>query len=129
MSDQPDPRRTIDLLLNWKYWAMDCPADATDDSVSAMFRAIMPKGSVPPYDEDSALMVEEVLRVMHKPYQPEWWILVAHYGAGMTHEEIAERLCIARITVTTRRLPMARRIFAEQWAEIIRKISPFKNAT
>ena len=107
---------------------MDCPADATDDSVSAMFRDILPKGSIPPYDNDAALLVEEVLRVMHKPYQPEWWILVAHYGTGMPHREIADKLCIARSTVTRHRLPMARRIFGEQWDKMVRKISPFQGA-
>ena len=118
-----------DLLLNWSYWARDTPPEPAEGGVCPMFAAILPKGKIPPYDEAEALLVEAVLSIMHIPYHPEWWILCAYYGKGMTHDEIADKLCLARITVTTRRLPMARRIFAEQWVEMLRKISPFENAT
>ena len=126
MNDLPDESRRKAILLNWSYWARDCPPDPAEATVCPMFAAILPKGSIPPYDEDSALLVEEVLRIMHTPYPREWWILCAYYGQGMTQEEIAERLDISQPAVNKYRLPIARRIFAEQWSEMIRRISPFE---
>jgi len=123
MNNQPDPRRTRDLMENWKYWARDCPPDPSEIdyyTVSPMFADIMPRGGVPPYDTDSALMVEEVLKRMFVPYRPEWWILLAYYGKGMAQEDIADILGINQSSVSRYRLPAARRIFAEQWAELVR---------
>ena len=126
MNDLPDIDRCKAILLNWSYWAKDCPPDPAEATMCPMFAAILPKGSIPPYDEDSALLVEEVLRIMHTPYPREWWILCAYYGKGMTQDEIADILGINQPSVSKYRLPTARRIFAEQWAEMIRRISPFE---
>jgi hypothetical protein len=125
MNDLPSKETIHDLLMNWRFWAWDTPADDTDDSVSAMFRAILPYGSLPAYNEAEAMLVEDVLRVMHKPYNPEWWILLAYYGRGMTQDEIAGKLGIRQQSVSKYRLPMARRIFSEHWAEMIRKSSAY----
>ena len=124
MTDTLSNERTLNLLMNWKHWAKDDqpdPAEVDYYTVSATFSSVLPRGSAPPYDTESALMVEEVLKEMFVPYQPEWWILLAYYGKGMTQDEIGQRLGIHRTTVTKRRLPMARRIFEEQWSLLIRK--------
>lgn len=75
------------------------------------------------YDESAALMVEEVLREMFIPYQPERRLLQAYYGEGMTQDDIGRELGIARQSVGRHRLPMAQRIFSEQWAELIRRFA------
>ena len=122
--DIPDKQRVRDLLFNWRNWAKDCPLDPAEVdyyTVSPMFRDIMPQSSTPAYDSDSALMVEEVLRVMRYPYPQERWLLAEYFGKGVTQKEIADELGIHRTTVTKCRLPMAERIFAEQWASLIRE--------
>jgi hypothetical protein len=124
-NDIPDVDRTKNLLMNWRHWAQDCDPDPAEGTMCPMFASILPKASVHPYDEESALLVEEVLRIMHPAYQREWWILCAYYGVGMLQEEIADRLGINQPSVSKYRLPMARRIFAEQWAGLIRRLSPF----
>jgi len=122
MTDTLTNDRIKDLLINWHRWAKDY-VSPTDDSISPMFRGtkFTSGGGMKEYEEPDALLVEEVLRIMHKPYQPEWWILVAYYGAGLTQDEIGVRLGIAQQTVSSRRLPMARRIFGEQWSKMFHK--------
>ena len=110
--------------MNWRAWSRDCPPDAAlvyYYTVSPMFKGVIKQGSSPPYDVDSALMVEEVMRRMFKPYPKEYRVLQAYYGESMTQIEIAKEIGVARTTVTRYRLPMAERIFSEQWAEMIRK--------
>jgi hypothetical protein len=124
MNDLPSKERTSDLLMNWRCYSKDCPPDPAQVhyyTVSPMFTDIIPRGTTPPYDTDAALMVEEVLRVMFRPYPQEWSILRDYYGRGMPQCEIAERLGINQSSVCKYRLPAARRIFAEQWALLIRK--------
>ena len=124
MNDIPDIDRTRNLLSNWSIWARDCPPDAAEVyyyTVSPMFADIMKQGSLPPYDIDSAMMVEEVMRRMFRPYRNEYRVLQAYYGEGLTQKEIAKELGIARQSVGRHRLPMAHRIFSEQWALLIRR--------
>ena len=122
--DIPDKQRVRDLLFNWRNWAKDCPLDPAQIfyyTVSPMFRDVMPQASTPAYDSDSALMVEEVLRVMRYPYPQERWLLAEYFGKGRPQTEIARELRINQSSVSKYRLPAAERIFAEQWAEMVRK--------
>ena len=118
-----DKDRTRQLLMNWRLWSRDCPPDAAEVhyyTVSPMFQGVIKRGGSQPYDVDSALMVEEVMRRMFKPYPKEYRVLQAYYGESRTQIEIAKEIGVARTTVTRYRLPMAERIFGEQWAEMIR---------
>ena len=119
-----DKDRTRQLLMNWRLWSRDCPPDAAEVNyytVSPMWKGVIKQGSTPPYDTDSALMVEEVMRRMFMPYPKEYRVLQAYYGESRTQIEIAKEIGVARTTVTRYRLPMAERIFGEQWAEMIRR--------
>ena len=123
-----DVERTRDILMNWRRWAQDCNPDYAEvyyyvispDFVGTKWTAN--KGTPPkPYDTASADKVEEVMRLMFKPYPKEYRLLQAYYGEGMTQEEIAAEIGVKRRTVSQHRLPMAERIFAEQWSEYIRR--------
>ena len=119
-----DKDRTRQLLMNWRAWSRDCPPDPAEVdyyTVSPMFKGVIKQDSTPPYDIDSALMVEEVMRRMFKPYPKEYRVLQAYYGESRTQIEIAKEIGISRQSVGKYRLPMAERIFSEQWSELIRK--------
>ena len=118
-----DKDRTRSLLMNWRIWARDCPPDPAEVyyyTVSPMFKGVIKQGSTPPYDVDSALMVDEVMRRMFTPYPREYRMLQAYYGEGRTQIEIAKDMNLPRTTFQ-RRKDMAERIFSEQWLEFIRK--------
>lgn len=123
-TDIPSKERIRNILFNWSRWARDCPLDPAEVNyytVSPMFAAVIPRsGGSTPYDTDSALMVEEVMHVMFRPYPSEYRVIQAYFGEGRPQREIAAELGIHQASVSKYRLPAAERIFAEQWAELIR---------
>lgn len=123
MNDIPSKERTKALLTNWADWARDCPPDWAEVdyyNVCAMFSHIIPRASGRPYNEESALLVEDVLRMMHKHYRKEWIVLVGYYGNGEPQAVVAKRLGVHQSNISRHWLPMAQRIFSEQWGLMIR---------
>ena len=73
------------------------------------------------YDDDSAWMVELVLREMfRKGYRTERTMLIRYYPNGMTTDSLCEMIGVSRRTVGRRR-KVAEKVFSEQWADFIRK--------
>ena len=119
-----DKQRTLNLLHNWKHWSRDMtldPAEVPYYTVSPMFRDIVPQKATPAYDVDAALLVEDCMARMFIPYKTEWNMLRDYYALGFTQYEIAKSLGIQQSSVSRYRLPAAQRIFAEQWADMVRK--------
>jgi hypothetical protein len=127
-NDIPSKNRTRSILMNWRRWAADINPDYAEvhyyvispDFAGTPFTANKGKPP-PPYDPDSADKVEDVLRAMFKPYPKEYRAIQAYYGERMAQSDIAKELGITQQVFSSHRLPMAERIFAEQWAELIRK--------
>ena len=113
-----DKDRAKDLLNNWRIWAADCPQDPAQVPYyrkSPMFKAVLPSGCTPPYDSDSALMVEEVMReLFRKGYRAERAALITCYGENKSVRIAAPEFGISKSTMH-RRLQIAEKVFAEQW--------------
>ena len=74
------------------------------------------------YDPDSAILVEDVLRVMFvKGYRTERDLIIMYYPESMTMEDIGKELGISWRGVGRHRKPLAEKVFTEQWSELIRK--------
>ena len=118
---KPEKDRVKDLLRNWKYWALDVPADSAEVyyyTVSPMFREyVKPSPSWARYDEESALMVEAVLAEMFKT-DPEGRRLIQLYWLSISNERaLAEYLKIPNTTLHYR-LVRSRDSFASTWGEL-----------
>lgn len=117
--------RVRDLLSNWRNWARDCPPDPAEVhyyTVSPDFvDYVKPNPGPPPYDSDSAEMVEEVLREMYGPYRAEYRLIKWHYGQSIPQVEIARAMRISRRAIHYR-LQIALRVFSEHWVAHSKKL-------
>jgi predicted DNA-binding protein (UPF0251 family) len=119
----PDRDRTKAILANWSAWSRNDPIDAAQVhyyTASPMFSAVIPQGSSAPCDNDSAMMVEEVMRMLFKKHPATRRILIEYYTRDSEEaaEALAERMGMSRATLF-RRLNVARNLFAQTWGELI----------
>ena len=121
-----DKDRTRSLLMNWRIWSRDCPPDPAEVdyyTVSPMFKSITGQGSTPPYDSDSAMLVEEVLsRMFNTGYRREREVLRVCYGEGKSVRVAAPEFGASKSTMH-RWLAAAESVFSAQWDDAINKWS------
>lgn len=121
---KPDKDRVKDLLANWRDWARDCPPDSAEIlyyTISPAFRDYAkPTGKWVRYDNESAEMVEDVLREMFKAYPKDRELLILYWIHMNNVRDLAEVLSLSKSTMH-RRLQAAHDTFAEHWALLFYK--------
>lgn len=120
---KPDKNRVKDLLSNWRRWSRDDPPNPAEVyyyTVSPMFRDfVKPTASNFCYDSDSALMVEEVLRLMCGAYSKERQLICDYYLREIPSRELSRVLGLPKSTMY-RHLDMAMDAFADHWDLLIK---------
>jgi DNA-directed RNA polymerase specialized sigma24 family protein len=113
-----DRNRAKDLLLNWRQYARDLPPDSAEIlyyTISPMFRDyVKPTPKWIRYDEDAALMVEDVLRDMFGTHPKDREMLILYWIHMRNVRDLAEALGMPKSTVHDR-IKSAEDTFSVQW--------------
>jgi hypothetical protein len=121
---KPDKERTKAILDNWRRWSMVYERDSAEIpyyTVCPDFAGIVKRTSSNiTFDEESAWMVELVMREVYMVSRGAWNLIRKYYLRPHedTAEVIADEIGIHRATLF-RRLDRSRDIFAEEWALIV----------
>jgi len=119
----PNRPRARDILSNWRDSARDLPPDSAElyyYTISPMFRGTKwarPTPSGTEYSEESAEMVEEVMREMYrwKPKARRWLIL---YWLHMpNNRELGKALGLSERWVR-HKVALAHDVFADTWGAV-----------
>lgn len=116
---KPDKNRVKDLLANWRSWARDFPPDSAEImyyTISPSFRDyVKPTPKSIRYDEESAEMVEDVLREMFKAYPKDREMLILYWIYMHNQTDLADVLRMPRTTLQ-KHIYRAHDTFADFWA-------------
>lgn len=122
---KPDNDRVMNLLNNWRVWSLDMPPDPAEVpyyTVCPDFAGIVKRRSSSRVaDNESAWIVEVVMREVYRESRPTWNLIRKYYLRQYedTADHIAEEIGIHRATLF-RRLNIARDIFAVEWERLAR---------